>query len=952
MAIKHFAQVSLLVGLVASLSGCFWNKKEEHTGVMKIGDLIPLQVSSNKVFVRVSTDEQIARYKALLPHVHTAKLRSQILSRIANLELRYQEQLAELSLEEETEDIYEADYDKTITQYQDLLAAFPDSPDNDAIYYQMAKAYDLSGDTQKALETLTILVNQFPESKYATESHFRRGDYFFTLRKYGNAELAFKQVVLKGEGTPYHENAIYMQAWSAFKLSRYEESLAIFTEILDKHLAGEINLNKVADAKLLLVQDSIRITAIIFSYLDGVDSLKAHYAALGRRTYTPLIYKSLAALYQDKERYFDAIQTYRAYIESYPISDEAPVFANKIMDTMRAARLFQKVPNEKEKFIENYGFDSEFYLAASFKAQDYVKPFLGIYIDEVGRSYHADAIRLQRSAKRYRNPPKKTLDAMNKAFSTAIKYHSLYVKSFPTSWHAPEKTYLIAEAYAQTNQWEQAVKYYESTAYDFGIHDTSEKAAYSAILVYEKLLKQSVKAKKDKLSDHKLAAEMAFVDHFESSQYVRPILLTAIDTFYQKKRYKEAFEQSEKFLAKYPDTSKKEQLMLTLVAGHSSFEMNAFKQAEAYYHKSMALLSKNDKRYKEVFKRTTASIYKQGELLAKEGKKLEAVEEFLRVGKFSPNSPYRKTAEFDAATYLIQEKKFERSIEILSSYRKRYDPRKTDLEITGKLIASYEGLEQYTLAAAELKRVHRDEKDPEKKRQALFLAAEYYEKSNDIEKALATYRDYSHKYPAPFDLAMETRFKLSEMYRKKKDKNRREYWLEKIIVEDKNAGDKRTARSKYLAAYSRNVFAEQYLATFKKIRLTQPLGKSLPKKKAAMEAALKRYQWITEYEIQEFTTLANYNVAEIYATLAKDIMDSERPKGLDELELEEYDFVLEEEAYPFEEQATEIHESNMQNSWHGNYDKWVGASIEALAKLFPAKYQKEEEQGGVSERIF
>ncbi len=141
------------------------------------------------------------------------------------------------------------------------------------------------------------------------------------------------------------------------------------------------------------------------------------------------------------------------------------------------------------------------------------------------------------------------------------------------------------------------------------------------------------------------------------------------------------------------------------------------------------------------------------------------------------------------------------------------------------------------------------------------------------------------------------------------------------------------------------MFAEDYFLAYQKIKLTLPLGRSLPKKKDAMESALKHYQWVIDYGIQEFSTRANYKVAEIYAILSKDIMTSQRPKGLTELELEEYDLILEEQAYPFEEKATEIHEANLQNSWHGNYDQWVQESIQALSRLFPAKYKKEEDLG-------
>lgn len=72
------------------------------------------------------------------------------------------------------------------------------------------------------------------------------------------------------------------------------------------------------------------------------------------------------------------------------------------------------------------------------------------------------------------------------------------------------------------------------------------------------------------------------------------------------------------------------------------------------------------------------------------------------------------------------------------------------------------------------------------------------------------------------------------------------------------------------------------------------------------------------------------------------MLDSERPRGLSELELEEYQFLLEDQAFPLEEKAIEIHAVNTQRTKDGLYDQWVKASYGSLAKLLPARYNKTE----------
>ncbi len=92
----------------------------------------------------------------------------------------------------------------------------------------------------------------------------------------------------------------------------------------------------------------------------------------------------------------------------------------------------------------------------------------------------------------------------------------------------------------------------------------------------------------------------------------------------------------------------------------------------------------------------------------------------------------------------------------------------------------------------------------------------------------------------------------------------------------------------------------------------------------------------------EVTTLATYEIAEIYRKLGQDVMKSERPKKLPADQLEEYNSLLEEQAFPFEEQAITTHEVNAKRTHDGVYDEGVKKSFTALAELKPARYGKTE----------
>jgi len=72
------------------------------------------------------------------------------------------------------------------------------------------------------------------------------------------------------------------------------------------------------------------------------------------------------------------------------------------------------------------------------------------------------------------------------------------------------------------------------------------------------------------------------------------------------------------------------------------------------------------------------------------------------------------------------------------------------------------------------------------------------------------------------------------------------------------------------------------------------------------------------------------------------MIGSARPKKLSKAELEQYNVMLEEQAFPFEEKAIELHETNARRAATGIYDPFVQKSFAELAKLKPGRYAKNE----------
>ncbi|MBL4630838.1 MAG: hypothetical protein JKY14_06630, partial [Paraglaciecola sp.] len=456
--------------------------------------------------------------------------------------------------------------------------------------------------------------------------------------------------------------------------------------------------------------------------------------------------------------------------------------------------------------------------------------------------------------------------------------------------------------------------------------------------------------------DKQLIAQHNFVNTFADDPSASDILYRSMQQLFTLKRFDLAITSAQKLLHWQPQVLPQRRLASHLVIGHSQFDLQQYAKGETTYEKVLMLLPNNDSRRPDIRDRLAASIYKQGEQNVSHNYLALAIRDFLRVLVKTPDSAIRVNAQYDAASYLLQLEKWQQAIDLFEDFKERFATHKLTANIQQQLILAYQQNENWQLAADELLVLHKAQPESEQGRQALYVAAQSFNKIDNRQQALAAYRTYAHSYAIPVAQANEARFMMSEFYVKSQESSKRRFWLNKLIQADKyaqkSAEIERTDRSRYLAAMASNVFAGDKLYAYKKIKLTMPLKAGLAKKKSALNAALSAYDKTLAYKVEAFTTSANFSIADIYHQLAKDLMTSSKPSNLNALELEQYDLLLEEQAFPFEEKAIDIHQTNAKRSWQGSYDVWVQKSFSALKKLSPGRYNKQEKSLEVTDEIY
>jgi hypothetical protein len=201
-------------------------------------------------------------------------------------------------------------------------------------------------------------------------------------------------------------------------------------------------------------------------------------------------------------------------------------------------------------------------------------------------------------------------------------------------------------------------------------------------------------------------------------------------------------------------------------------------------------------------------------------------------------------------------------------------------------------------------------------------------------------------FPKPLEPALETRNKIANVLKLRNETSAYFEELKQIVTADARAGSERTDRTRYLAASASLVLTEPLFSQFAEIKLAKPFNKNLLKKKAALKSAKDGFEKLLSYEVGEVTSAATFYIAELYFNFNRSLVESERPTDLNPLEKEQYELAIEEQAYPFEEKAIQIHEKNLEYLTLGIFSSWIEKSFEKLAKLIPARYAKYEESSG------
>ncbi|TNF00366.1 MAG: outer membrane protein assembly factor BamD, partial [Gammaproteobacteria bacterium] len=616
-----------------------------------------------------------------------------------------------------------------------------------------------------------------------------------------------------------------------------------------------------------------------------------------------------------------SVQTNRAFVDFSPEHAAKPLFMVQIADVWRMVGDAAKVRRAHADYVAMFATDTAFIQLPPEEQQRWrsVSRELADYY------YHAGSGLKEQAGARAES-----------AFATAAGYY----RALGDRQDRPgEVLRLAGDAYLQAGDIQNALQSFQQAAYDTADYGEAADSGWAAITVLRQQWLEGGGAATDRLTGLTSEADR-FADKFPEDSRVSGLMADLAGKWLEAGNRQQALKYAQEVLTN-PRATPSTRYSAWVVTGRGRQQLGEFGLAERAWKHALDLTA--DPAVPDeiagtddtVRSQLATAIYRQGENAAAAGNAAAAVAHFRRVGPVVPGSDIAIKAQFDAGNTLLTAGEYALAIPELEAFRRDYPSDPLASEISEKLVHAFVSSDQPAAAAQELLDRAKSSSDPWPLK---LRAAGLFHEAGSIPRRNQVYAAYLDTQPAATSAAEHIELQTLR-HRLLSTVEAPDPYRQALLSQEM---DSRWHSDQTLAWAARQslILGAKAAASFATIRLGQPLAESLSAKQVALEKARKYFLDAEALAGDAVLSESLYRRAELYRALATDLMNSTVPGELNELEAMQYQMLLEEEAFPFEEKAIRLHADNHRRITSSGYDAWIGKSLDVLATLNPGRYDR------------
>ncbi|WP_372997917.1 tetratricopeptide repeat protein [Marinobacter sp.] len=886
-----------------------------------IGDMRPVFLTfESRPMPAISPSEVARRYHRLFRKSDEPEVRIDALNRLNNIRDRSGEDVGLSPAEEEKV------YSEAISSYESILARGSYGGRLDELLYQMAKAHALTGQQEASTQRLKQLVGLYPASPLVPEARFRLAESAFAEGQYTEAESGYRQLIESDDSGEFSTKARYMLGWSQFKQgpAAWDRAAETFVAVLDEFLPEEQSLGAVSESSVDTIDDTFRVLALMAARKGGPETLVSWLDEARQRPWEHLLFDRLADYYAIRGETGESVATNRAFIRYSPGHPAIPAFRLQVVDVWAAAGEPEQVRMARAEFVESYSKDTD-YAGLDGGQKDQWRSFSRQLAD-----YHYD--RATRAADQGQK------DRAESGFARAATYYEGLAGRVGQSG---EVLRLAGDARLQAGNFPEALVDFRKAAYETAGYPEAADAGWAAVTLLRDGVDQMRAGPAFSPGLQELSDEAdRFTGYFPEDNRASGLMADLASRWLDAGDRQLALDYGSRVLTT-PGASPAERYSAWQVTARIRQEEGDYGLAERAWNQALELaesdaLAKEANEQIGVIRAQLATVvYRQGEVAASNGRLGEAVGHFRRVDSVLPGSEIAIRARYDAANTLLRASDWTAAVRDLETFRADHPGHELTSGISEKLVHAWIESGKPTQAASELLQASDHHPKPWPLR---LRAAELLHDAGNLAERNALYRDYLATRPEAEDGAEHERLQTMR-HRLVEAGDDPDHWRQVLVQAELDSQWHSTLTLDW-ASRASLVLGARAAAAFTSIGLSQPLEQSLSRKQKALETARQRFLDAEALGGERVRSESLFRRAELYRGLAKDLMASTVPADLNELEAMQYQMLLEEEAYPFEEKAIQLHTDNHRRITSQGYDAWIGRSLGVLAELHPGRYER------------
>lgn len=891
-------------------------------GAQTLGDLSPIVIGAEGGRMPdVSLEEAVQRHVRVFRQAEDALVRVRTLNRIQNLQARFGDRLG---LADTTA---EALHRAAREDFETLLAEA--SGDRHAeLLYQAARSSDIAGAERRSVDYLERILDAHGESPFAAESAFRVGEYRFREGLYARAADAFRRARERGSEQDFRDDSLYMLGWSRFLNDEAMAAAGLFLNFLDRHHADDAGFAAVSGKDAEQVEDAHRVLSLIATYARGPETLAAIMDNHGERPYVARLYRHLIRFQRARGDHQGSVAAAKAFRDRYPEHEAAPLMLTEAVRSWRLAGKPQRMRDAMARAVSDY---------AASEVMEGLEPavqgaLLG-YLRELGVWHYAQGQRRKGTESRshYR-------EASRHLRRYADRRDRFPARAASRETGAGYMVLLAGDAALRGGNANGAAQLYERAAYSEAPFPGAGEAAYALVQLRRDQWREK---ESEENRDRFIADASRYVQAFPRNTGVYGVQQTLANRLYEADRPSEAGAVA-RALAEADEAPTDRRRAGWIVLGHIRMDASEYADAASAWARVRELTPEDDARLADFRRRHAVALYRAAEALQAADRLEPALSRFADAQAAAPGTEVAASARFDRAGVLLVMDRWDEAVRALEEFRTHYPDHELAQRAAERIVHAHSRAGRPGEAADTMLAATPPDLAGKALWQYRLRAAGYYREAERLGDAVSLYEQYLSEgidHLGNHGFQQERRHELITMQAElgREDALTRTH---AALVEAETDADG-TDRSAWLASRSALWLGRRAADQFAGIALGAPLEESLARKRDALDDALSRFRQAEQFGFKETATESTYRMAELYRQLARDVIDSERPEGLTDQQASQYEMLLEEEAYPFEEKAIELHRRNQKRIPEGHWTGWVSRSLERLADLFPARYERD-----------